>query len=184
MDNDMPQTPQEIQARIRELETKIRQLKKLKFDMETNAPPKTISCSHCKTEEISGITYRCVVCADFSLCAACEKKEIHSHPMIRLPEPINERLFRKTVKAMKRDDNIDEKKIRKMKRFCRDSTNFVRPQIKEIQTETTDHFRKQKEEFLNNMFDRSVSPLAFEELLRRFAVLSFEEFKAVMELYN
>jgi hypothetical protein len=48
-----------------------------------------IKCDGCGTVPICGDRYKCLVCDDFDLCSACEKKDIHpsSHPLLKMKVP-------------------------------------------------------------------------------------------------
>jgi len=48
-----------------------------------------VRCDGCQEHPIVGARYKCTVCPDFDLCAACESKNIHpdSHPLLKLKEP-------------------------------------------------------------------------------------------------
>jgi hypothetical protein len=41
-----------------------------------------VSCDICHYSFIKGKRYKCLICPDFDLCAACEQENIHKHPMM------------------------------------------------------------------------------------------------------
>jgi len=43
-----------------------------------------LSCDICKVTPIVGIRYHCSVCSDYDLCANCEEKVGHNHPLLKL----------------------------------------------------------------------------------------------------
>src|SRR4051812_27369799 len=58
-------------------------------------------CSGCNMSPLTGIRYKCQVCADYDLCAACEAKDLHpaDHVLIKCKEatvhdPSNTRALR------------------------------------------------------------------------------------------
>jgi len=50
---------------------------------------RNVQCDGCQEHPIVGARYKCTICPDFDLCAACESKNIHpdSHPLLKLKEP-------------------------------------------------------------------------------------------------
>jgi sequestosome 1 len=48
----------------------------------------SVICDCCNQQGIRGIRYKCLICADYDLCATCEGKRLHDeHPMIRIANP-------------------------------------------------------------------------------------------------
>jgi len=43
-----------------------------------------VSCDVCNMTPIVGIRYNCSVCSDYDLCAGCEEKVGHNHPLLKL----------------------------------------------------------------------------------------------------
>ena len=50
----------------------------------------SILCDGCN-QQVVGVRYKCLVCADYDLCGACEGRGTHSdHEMIRLRNPVKQ----------------------------------------------------------------------------------------------
>lgn len=47
-----------------------------------------ITCDGCNEGPIIGIRYKCTMCYDYDLCAICEEKLNHAHPMVKLRTPM------------------------------------------------------------------------------------------------
>jgi len=59
--------------------------KKLECEMyKANYKNTGVGCDHCKEVGFEGISYRCKVCEDFDLCAACFKISRHEHEMQKI----------------------------------------------------------------------------------------------------
>ena len=43
-----------------------------------------VKCTACSIQPITGIRYKCTVCANFNLCQVCEEKFPHEHNMIKM----------------------------------------------------------------------------------------------------
>lgn len=46
-----------------------------------------VTCDECLASPIVGVRYKCVVCADFDVCATCEAKTTHAHPFLKIKYP-------------------------------------------------------------------------------------------------
>lgn len=46
-----------------------------------------ISCDMCKSKSIVGYRYKCSVCPNYDLCGACEAKNKHTHPFLKIKSP-------------------------------------------------------------------------------------------------
>jgi len=48
----------------------------------------TVRCDGCNTHPITGVRYKCTVCRDYDLCAACESKDLHpaTHALLKIKE--------------------------------------------------------------------------------------------------
>jgi len=48
-----------------------------------------VACDGCQQSPIAGIRFKCKVCPDFDLCAACEAKNVHpaDHPLVKFKVP-------------------------------------------------------------------------------------------------
>lgn len=46
-----------------------------------------VICDECMAKPITGIRYKCAVCADFDLCEKCEAKSTHEHPFLKIRHP-------------------------------------------------------------------------------------------------
>jgi len=63
-------------------------------EVVTSSPPSDahvgVSCDGCAQSPICGFRYKCSVCADYDLCAACEAKDVHQadHPLIKMRSPV------------------------------------------------------------------------------------------------
>ena len=49
-----------------------------------------VECDVCHMCPIIGTRFKCAVCRNFDMCAACERKDLHdpSHPLLKLREPV------------------------------------------------------------------------------------------------
>jgi hypothetical protein len=45
---------------------------------------KNIMCDSCTCLPIRGVRFQCIICDDFDLCAQCEGKNLHKHPMLKI----------------------------------------------------------------------------------------------------
>ena len=80
--------------KLKQIEKKLGNFKKGEslIKSEENTIEESISqdicCSQCK-ENIVGVRYKCVVCADFNFCEKCEDKfkDEHGHPMLKIKSP-------------------------------------------------------------------------------------------------
>ena len=58
-----------------------------KKETDTNQVHPNVVCDGCDGP-VQGIRYKCLGCADYDLCSACEKKATHTqHPMARITDP-------------------------------------------------------------------------------------------------
>lgn len=48
---------------------------------------KFVICDGCDMSPIQGVRYKCAICEDYDLCADCEEKQMHKHPMLKLTSP-------------------------------------------------------------------------------------------------
>jgi hypothetical protein len=55
-----------------------------------------INCDHCQQKPITGVRFKCQVCPDYDLCAACETKNVHplDHPLIKMRQPTRKDIHR------------------------------------------------------------------------------------------
>lgn len=62
---------------------------------QVNVCHRGVRCDICKTKDIIGRRFKCLICHDYDLCEACEAKNNHLHPMIRLIAESNFALLNK-----------------------------------------------------------------------------------------
>ena len=48
---------------------------------------KAVICDGCGMKPLVGTRYKCTVCRNFDLCENCEKKNNHSHPLLKIRKP-------------------------------------------------------------------------------------------------
>ena len=58
---------------------------------------RNVVCDGCNVSPILGVRYKCVVCEDYDLCAQCEAKDNHKHPMLKITSPKKYKEFMKDL---------------------------------------------------------------------------------------
>lgn len=61
-----------------------------------------IYCDGCNVGPIVGKRFNCMVCPDFDFCAKCEDSNVHSHPMMRINNPMQQWKLHKLKKKLAR----------------------------------------------------------------------------------
>lgn len=80
-----------------------------------------IICNGCERGPIVGKRFKCLVCPDFDLCAACESKpDSHCHPMLRLSSTTETHVLRNVVRAVgtfesSRAEGLERLKVRALR---------------------------------------------------------------------
>lgn len=73
----------------------------LKFEQELirykDVVHEGVSCDVWKIESIRGIRYKCAICENFDMCANCENKSNHKHPVMKITSPKKYRAFLKEL---------------------------------------------------------------------------------------
>merc|ERR1712012_82041 len=100
----------ELPGPVYKLTATVRAAKKVEESQEpgvgANMTHHGVTCDGCDKAPIVGFRYKCVVCDDYDLCAACEKAEKHpGHNMMRIssPEVIwPQRLFKRIHKMQEK----------------------------------------------------------------------------------
>jgi hypothetical protein len=58
-------------------------------EKQSDAVHSSVTCDGCQVSPITGVRFKCIVCNDYDLCAACEEGNVHDvqHPLLKIRVP-------------------------------------------------------------------------------------------------